>query len=51
LPTKIIMHVGLDYYAQCEEKMNRAAKQAGRRLRILSRTEESGVVSKCNYVA
>lgn len=53
MPTKIIMHVDLDYfYAQCEEKINPELRSKPIVVCVFSgRTEESGVVSTCNYLA
>ena len=53
LPHRVIMHADLDYfYAQCEEIMNPAIRGKPVIVCVYSgRTEESGVVSTCNYEA
>jgi DNA polymerase IV (DinB-like DNA polymerase) len=49
----VIMHVDLDYfYAQCEESLNPAIRGRSVIVCVFSgRTENSGVVSTCNYQA
>jgi len=53
LPTRVIMHVDLDYfYAQCEENANPSLRGKPVVVCVYSgRTEESGAVSTCNYEA
>jgi len=53
LPGRIVLHVDLDYfYAQCEENLNPALRGKPVVVCVYSgRTEESGVVSTCNYEA
>jgi DNA polymerase IV (DinB-like DNA polymerase) len=53
LPQRVIMHADLDYfYAQCEENRNPSIRGKPVVVCVYSgRTEESGVVSTCNYEA
>jgi len=53
LPARIVLHVDLDYfYAQCEENLNPALRAKPVVVCVYSgRTEDSGVVSTCNYQA
>lgn len=53
MPTRVIMHVDLDYfYAQCEEKNDPTLRGKPVVVCVYSgRTEESGVVSTANYLA
>ena len=50
---RIVLHVDLDYfYAQCEENLNPAIRSKPVVVCVYSgRTEDSGVVSTCNYHA
>jgi DNA polymerase IV (archaeal DinB-like DNA polymerase) len=50
---RVVLHVDLDYfYAQCEENVNPALRGKPVVVCVYSgRTEESGVVSTCNYEA
>jgi DNA polymerase IV (DinB-like DNA polymerase) len=51
LPLRVVLHIDLDYfYAQCEENLNPAIRGKPIVVCVYSgRTEESGVVSTCNY--
>ena len=53
MPPRVVLHVDLDYfYAQCEENAN--PKIRGKPVVVCvysGRTEESGAVSTCNYLA
>lgn len=53
MPQRIVLHIDLDYfYAQCEENLNPAIRSKAVVVCVYSgRTEESGVVSTCNYQA
>jgi DNA polymerase IV (DinB-like DNA polymerase) len=53
LPQRVVLHIDLDYfYAQCEENLNHAIRGKPVVVCVYSgRTEESGVVSTCNYEA
>lgn len=53
MPRRVVLHIDLDYfYAQCEEVSNPALRGKPVVVCVYSgRTEESGVVSTCNYEA
>jgi len=53
LPQRVVMHADLDYfYAQCEENVNPTIRGKPVVVCVYSeRTEDSGVVSTCNYIA
>jgi DNA polymerase IV (DinB-like DNA polymerase) len=53
LPERVVLHIDLDYfYAQCEENLNPSIRNRPVVVCVYSgRTEESGVVSTCNYEA
>jgi DNA polymerase IV (DinB-like DNA polymerase) len=53
LPQRVVLHIDLDYfYAQCEENLNPTLRGKPVVVCVYSgRTDESGVVSTCNYEA
>lgn len=53
MPQRVVLHIDLDYfYAQCEENLNPSIRNRPVVVCVYSgRTEESGVVSTCNYKA